>query len=863
MLLRLIFCTIWIALIPAGMVSGQEVIPLAEDPVYRDGLEALGNELPDLAAGYFEEVLKARKDDDPGLPELRIRLVEALVRSGRLEDALPLLELPDLAEDPRANFWKARAQLSLGHYFEAATTFEKLAGAKDAELRRLATLTRARLLASLGEPAEALPLLDALAKDDEAPETVAEAKLLQASLHLDASDFEAAALLLADAAPTSPTLQKQKQYLEARLALGRHDWSAAASLFRALTEDPRHLSKQLLLGCVLGHADALVGLDKKDEADAYLIAFLDEHRDTELLEPFFARIIPWPTEDSKLDKALEEKLRAWSAPPGAPGDSELRSLGNPVASTLANELDPRPSALSTFALYHLALHLANENNPESVFTAGMLLARLRFENPSHPLALASLLETGRLHLGNQRPAAALAAIETLEELANPGPLKAEAADLAARIRFADGDYAKAAEAFTRAGKNFQGNGGVLTTINQGLCLLMSGQENEFSELFNALDSDEAMSALELERALLKASKRDPEARPLLDAFLHKHPSHQRTAEARLAVAELAVGMDPLDLSMALAQLDSVDPGMHPRAIALRHLLVRLKLGELTGDWEDAIAEATEYLRTHDAPEETALLLKLGEAFYLNGNYNQARMRFQQAAEPERGETHREVALFFAAKSAMRVGTANARADGIELLQEVSAQNGPLAAEARLQLGRAYIDIGENEKALDELEPLLAPDAKSSSKIEALMLAADAHRAIGGEAHLSQCMEIYDGLLVDPETPYALNNQVHRLKGHTLELLNQPGEALEAYYRVITMKNLPAGEPVTEWKWFYDCGFSALRLLEESKRWRSAYRVAIILQEAGGYRWKEAADHAKSLQLEHHIWDDVPPAGPQE
>ena len=135
------------------------------------------------------------------------------------------------------------------------------------------------------------------------------------------------------------------------------------------------------------------------------------------------------------------------------------------------------------------------------------------------------------------------------------------------------------------------------------------------------------------------------------------------------------------------------------------------------------------------------------------------MRFQQAAESENGEAHREVALFFAAKSAMRVGTANARADGLELLQEVSTQNGPLAAEARLQLSRAYIDIGENEKALAELKALLAPDAKASSRIEALMLAADAHRALGGATHLSKCQEIYDGLLADPEMLDTVRSQV--------------------------------------------------------------------------------------------------------
>ena len=858
--LRIIFCTLWLLITTGLPGSAQERVPLVENPAYQSGLRALRDELPELAVTRFEKALETLKEDDPELPEVQLRLIEALVRSGQLEKALSHFELPSLSQNWTALFWKARALLSLGHYYDAATTLEQLSDCDDPGLRRLATLTRARLLAGLGNPREALPLLEGLAQDKDAA-TVAEANLLRASLLLDAEDLESAALLLSGTKPEAPSLRRQQQYLEARLALGRKDWPAASTLFRELTEDPRNLPRPLFLGAVLGHSDALAGLDQMDEAVSFLLVFLDARPDTSFLDPFFTRLIPWSTGNDTLQELVQARLLAWSDSTIPKGNPTLHSLQDPVATALAHALDAPPSNLNTFSLYHRALHLAAKNDPGSVATARLLLARLRLENPTHPLALTSLLETGHLHLGDKNPAMALASIEALGELAPSGPIRTEAAELAGRIRFAEGDYRGAAEAFARARSSLRDANRELTTTNHGLSLLLSGDSDRFTELLASLDNEEVVLALRIERALLRASNNEPDAKGLLDSLLRSHPGHRRAVEARLAIAELSVTMKPTDPSMALAQLDSIDPAQHTGKIPLRHLLARLKLGEITGEWEDAITEAGAYLRTHRAPEEVSVLLKLGEAFYLNGNYNQAHIQFLQAAKRGSLEEHREVALFFAAKAALRVGIDKARADGLALLREVASQNGRLAGEARLQMGRAYIDIAEPEKALSELAPLLDPAANPSSRTDALLLAAEARRALGDSSHLAECLGIYEELLADPELPYALGNQVHFLKGLTLEQLDKPGLALEVYYRVINGDTLGKDEIVTEWKWFYDCGFSALRLLEESKRWRSAFGVAIILREAGGYRWEEAAKRADSLQLEHQIWNDTAPAPP--
>jgi hypothetical protein len=111
------------------------------------------------------------------------------------------------------------------------------------------------------------------------------------------------------------------------------------------------------------------------------------------------------------------------------------------------------------------------------------------------------------------------------------------------------------------------------------------------------------------------------------------------------------------------------------------------------------------------------------------------------------------------------------------------------------------------------------------------------------------------LLERDDLTYSLSNRIHFLKGLTLEQLRQPGAALESYYRVINGRNLKEGESISEWKWYYDCGFSALRLLEEGKRWRSAFGIAKTLAESGGPRAQEAAQRAEKLQLDHMIWSE--------
>jgi hypothetical protein len=62
-------------------------------------------------------------------------------------------------------------------------------------------------------------------------------------------------------------------------------------------------------------------------------------------------------------------------------------------------------------------------------------------------------------------------------------------------------------------------------------------------------------------------------------------------------------------------------------------------------------------------------------------------------------------------------------------------------------------------------------------------------------------------------------------------------------------------PPPEWEYFERCGFRALALLENARRWPVAITVAQKIASFKGPRAEEAATRASQLQLKHMIWED--------
>ena len=838
--------------------SGTPGLPAQEAPTpaaasYEAGLQALGDNLPELAIPRFRDALAQISPEDPLQADLNRRLGEALVRAGNPAEALTVLAtLPD---DPVAQTWSGYAQVLSGQLAEAEETFAGVAAGGDDELAEAVLLARARLLAALGRDKALIEVLDQLA-ESEKPAIIAESGLIRVANHLSRQRFEEAASALPEIKPTTPAQEGLLQFLSGLTSLKQDDAATAVSAFEALLEESVARALPLREAVTLAYADALHASGNASKAVDFLIEHLTTNPEASDAAASFERLTEWSRDTDALRELVNNRLMEWAKPPAY---GFLHRQDDPIATSVAAQSAQVSSPLAPLALLHRAQHLAERNDEASVTEAKRLLARLRMETDDPALVTRSLLETSRLHLATGDREAALSALRALELFADSPGMRTRAAELAGVIRHGSGEFAEAAAAFTRVNEYLGPAAGDSDILNLGLSLLLSNSSDQFGSLLASLDPGELKRSLELERLLLSASRLDPEAREGLDLFLRENPRHPRSAEVRLALAELSIEFEPRDLTMAEAQLSSIDPAILSRPLALRHLLCSLRLSELTGEWADAIASGNSYLTTFpDSPLDAVIRLKIGEACFLNGDYNRAQRIFQQLAADEAAAAYREASLFFAARSALKVLTPEARDEAVALLEEVVTINGPLSGDARLQLARAHLDGGNTGEALDILEPLLDPEKPMAERLDPLVLQAEAFRTLGTSEGDEKAVALLEQCLAWEDLSYPESNRLHYVMALTLEQLGRKVEALDVLYRVVNRENLPEEGAAVEWTHFYNCGFKAIRLLGEQGNWKGAYGIARRLAESKGPRREEAEKRARAIQLEHMIWDPKAP-----
>ena len=831
----------------ADVLSAQDENPPART-AYENGLEALGDNLPELAIRRFREALTLLDAEDPLRRTVDLRLGEAMVRAGQTEGALTLLgRYPD---DPTAATWSGYAHLLSGRLSAAEAAFADISSPDDEALAESLLLARARILAGLGAEAPLSKVLDELSKS-ERPAIMAETGLIKAADHLANQRYADARDTLTTITPDNPSQESLHQFLGGLVDLALDDPESAAGKFRTLLDTPRAGNLPLQQAITLAYADALQASGNSSGAIDFLIDHLNRHPTAPNAETCLERLTEWSRSTDALRELTYNRLLEWSKPPT---HGFLHQQGDPIATSVAEQSAQNLSPLAPLALLYRARHLAERNDEASVVEALRLLTRLRTETEAPTLVTSSLLDTARLHLATQNREAAYSALRALELYTDSPEMRTRAAELAGVIRYESDDFSGAAKAFARVQEYLGDEVSDSDQLNLGLSLLLSDASEEFGTLLASLDRSELRRSLELEQILLAASRLDPEARADLDRFLRENPGHPRTAEARLALAELCVQFEPRDPSMAGAQLDSIDPAHLPQPLALRHLLSSLQLSQLTGEWEAAVASGNSYLATFpESPLNAIVRLKIGEAYFLNGDFNRAQRLFQQLAADEAATSYHEAALFFAARSALRVLTPESRKEAIALLEEVVAANGPLAGDARLQLARAQLDSGRSAEALDTLAPLINPGRSMPERLDPLVLQAEAFRTLGTSEGDRKAVAILEECLAWEELPYAASNRLHYLKALTLEQLGREKDALDTLYQVVNRENLTDGA-AAEWTYFFNCGFKAVRLLGESKDWKGAYAVARKLAASKGPRSEEAAKRARAIQLEHMIWD---------
>ncbi|MCU0750572.1 MAG: tetratricopeptide repeat protein [Akkermansiaceae bacterium] len=840
--------------LPATLAGQDAAVDL------RKGDEAMAAGVWEMAALHYEHGLTTKEIPAAEKSLLAVRLAEAWIRDARPAQALEMLEKSFTRSHPEAPFWKAIALMGLGRLNDAAKNLVLFLANPAAPLRPEAAFTLTRLEIALNEPEKALATLSSLVGEND-PAWRTRAQLEQVEILLDLGRNEEARATMPPAADIPQSEKTLATFLEAHLLLQENRTAEAAASFQSLVDQPQGQSLSRYHAAALALADALMKLGNRDAASAFLLTFIQDHPDSPQLAGMFERVVKLlPATPARTDPTLE-KLAQWITPAEVPATGLVATLDSGAVG--AWPITPLTSDLLAHALFARAAGLRMVGTPESLAEARRLLTRLRADYPTHPLTGKALLQDARAALAAGNNEKAFEMLESVRQTASTSELRGLAAFLEAQSAYSSGDKARASELFLQAAAALEGEEAKISRLNAAIFRLRESDGKSQTIAQTAVPEDKSLVAdLELERAL---SKTQPAARrAAIEEFLTQFPEHPRVFEARLAAADAALATAPPDLSFARAQLDTLaaDPALVAKLDPVQFALTRLRIQDIGGENQAAIATAREILEKHPGEPSTAeAALVLGRNLFQTASYNDARLVLEKLAATDTDPNRAQAAWLLAARSAALVPTSQSQQESLILFDKVIETKGSLAAIAKLEKARLMIDMNRLEEATAFLrkwfEVLPATDPLH---LPAGLLLGEAIYAQGSvkDDSLTEALAVYDQLLAQKESNGAIFNRLQYLRGRTLEQIPDPKdpgrkrekEAFIAYYSVLETTQAPA-----EWHYFELCGFRALALLEKSQRWPAAIACARKIASFKGPRAEEASTRAAQLQLKHMIWED--------
>jgi TolA-binding protein len=834
----------------------------------RQGDEALSGGLWEVAELHFRECLADRSLTAEAKSTILVRLAESLIRAGNPTEALELLGQSAVTNHPENPFWKAQALAGQNHFSEAAGIFFELL-ANPASPHRIETgFTLASLQMALGQADAALGSLAKIIPEADAA-TLAEIQIYRVEILLDLKRVADARQAMPSAQAIAVPDRPLAAFLEAQLLLHEGRPADAEAGFQALVNHPQGQSLTRHHLAAIGLADAIAAQGSPDAAAKSLLAFLEGHTDSPVLDAIFQRLLQWLPEKPAATDPILEQVGQWITPPvlpvtgpiaTAPTDTGSAAAGAWPTYTAPNEL----TDLLAFSIYTRAVGLHRTATPESRGEAKLLLHRLLVENPGHPAAGRGLYQLARWCLDTGSIDQAFSILDTFRDTAKSPALQGEAAFLKARVACLNGDSKHAIQLFDEAALALTGDQARSAKLQAAIARLRSGDlkgttliQQQGGPPDTALEAD-----IELERAL--SATPASASRSALEQFLTRFPDHARAPEARLAAMEAALASIPPDIAFAKAQSEILSAAAE-KSVALpdpQLALARLHLSDLSNDSAAAIAAAQSIIDTYPAaPAAAEAALTLGRNLFQTGSYNPARLVLEKLAAADTNPARAQAAWLLAGRAAALGGTPQSKEEALILFDKAIETQGPVSSIAALEKARHLIDIYR----LAEASAFLAKWTKTLPADDPLHLPAGLllgealyAQGSGNPASLVEALAVYDKLLAHAKTQPALFNRLQYLRGTTLEQLpdekdpakKREKQAFQAYHSVLETTTPPA-----EWEYFERCGFRALALLEKAERWPVAITVAKKIASFKGPRAEEAATRASQLQLKHMIWED--------
>ena len=404
--------------------------------------------------------------------------------------------------------------------------------------------------------------------------------------------------------------------------------------------------------------------------------------------------------------------------------------------------------------------------------------------------------------------------------------------------------------------------------NAGVAALHGGEMLLYQSLLGQLQvvSGEAVVAtrdgavdLELDRALEMTAKDQPQAEIELRGFMDKHADHPRLFEAQMALAELLLVRVPTDFAAVDRELNAAEA-----AAALtdrqRERLVMTRLWRLdrAGKLKELAEAGSAYLKASPASSQAALVrMKVADAYFRLENFAAARTEFELVAKESASSPYADTALYFAGVSALSMMSEEGREAAIGLWQELAERRGPLSIPARQQQAMALRRAGKETEALKLIDVLLTETSLAKSLRRSLMCEkAEILMLLGrtDAASLTAAIAVLQEVIREAGLPFEWRARAGYTLAVAMQSVGQSTEALEACYDVVSADGFMAPSDPAEFRWYYRAGFFGIDLLEGTKQWEAAARLAEKLAISSGDRAAEAKERATKIRLEHFLWD---------
>jgi TolA-binding protein len=792
----------------------------SSDPAAR----AMAEGVPEVAAARLRASL-ANPLPDEEWQTSAMRLAEALIAANQPADALTLLGDRRFAATVVTKFWRAQALAGMQRWSEALPLYQAVAAAPGSPRRAEAIFGEAEMFRALGRTNEALQALAGLMEERE---WKIPAQLRSTELFLDKSDRGNARRLLEEMKPTTVADRREARFLRARLELARNRPERALGTFESLVKKPEGAGHALVLGALLGVADAHLQLKTPETGDDFLEDFIDRHP----LDPELPKIF------AKLDELYRAERK--------PARIELEKW--------TRESEQPRRTLAQWYLARIELRAGHRDR------ALHLLGELRKSGAALPESAPALLEDAELQFEEGRFEEAIALLEEARALQPEAALLDRTNLLSGESHYAAGQFQPAADRFEQvahSGSPFA----TTATFNASLGWLQLGDQTRFLAMANELEArgaDESTRAeLRLEQGLVQAAKGDRSATDTLQKFLRDFPQSPRASEAWVALAELAFHATPPRLEEARKDLVKAQQA-HPTPGAMErsdYLSIWIE-DSVPGNDSNLIERAIQFLGHYpDSTFSADVRMKLAEAYYRRQDFANAQTQFENLAQQNPSGPVVEKALFFAAESAMSTMGPHSLDRAIELFDRVVQLKGDLRWAARNEQAVIERKLGRPQEALLLYDEVLKNEARPVEKREALCGRGDIFLEMGAEdpKNYERAIQAYEQLAADKNEPGHWRNQALFKKGVCLEKKADRDAALTTFFQVLEGQTRP--DRPSEFFWFYKAGFNAARLLEDAAKWESAAAVYEKLAAAGGTRSEEAQGRLSRLRLEHFLWQN--------